>query len=157
MRTNYTAEATAETADTQLVARLRVAVGRLSRQLRQQTPGGVTVTQLSALVSVERQGAIRLGELAAVEGIAPSTLSRIVAALENDGLVRRETDATDRRAYSLMLTDKGRELLASVRAEGTLLLARRYERLSPEDRETLVAALPALEQLTCDPETRRDC
>src|SRR5580693_3647236 len=63
------------------VTRLRVALARLSRRLRRHELAGLTPTQLAALATVERSGPMRLGDLAAAEGIAPSTLTRLVTAL----------------------------------------------------------------------------
>jgi len=71
------------------VTRLRVALARLARRLRKHELAGLTPTQLAALATVERSGPMRLGDLAAAEGIAPSTLTRLVTALEESGLVRR--------------------------------------------------------------------
>jgi len=68
------------------VTRLRVALARLSRRLRRHELAGLTPTQLAALSTVEQAGPLRLGDLAAAEGIAPSTLTRLVAALEELGL-----------------------------------------------------------------------
>ena len=64
------------------VARLRLAIGRLSRRLRRHQLAGLTLTQVAALSTVDRTGPLRLSELAAAEGVAPSTLTRLVAALE---------------------------------------------------------------------------
>ena len=67
------------------VTRLRVALARLARRLRKHELAGLTPTQLAALATVERSGPMRLGDLAAAEGIAPSTLTRLVTALEESG------------------------------------------------------------------------
>ena len=81
------------------VARLRVALARLSRRLRRHSLAGLTPTQLAALSTVEQSGPLRLGDLAAAEGIAPSTLTRLVTALEDIGYVQRTgTRATRARA-----------------------------------------------------------
>ena len=69
------------------VTRLRVAIARLSRRLRRHELAGLTPTQLAALSTVERAGPLRLGDLAAAEGIAPSTLTRLVTVLEEAGYV----------------------------------------------------------------------
>jgi DNA-binding MarR family transcriptional regulator len=137
-------------ADAELVARLRVAVGRIARKLRQQGSGGLTLTQLSALVTIEQSDSIRLGDLAEREGVAPSTLSRIVATLEDAGLVTRTPDPSDRRSSWMSLTDDGRRRLADVRNERTILLTHRVAALDNEARATLYGALPALEQLAGD-------
>ena len=97
--------------DTQLASRLRLAVMRLARVLRQKAQDPITPSQLSALVSVERDGPVTLGELAALESVQPPTMTRIVAALEEQGLVAREADPADRRVSRLDITAAGRKLL----------------------------------------------
>src|ERR1700740_3591348 len=71
------------------VPRLRVALARLARRLRKHELAGLTPTQLAALATVERSGPMRLGDLAAAEGIAPSTLTRLGARLEEAGYGQR--------------------------------------------------------------------
>src|SRR5579872_4961725 len=88
------------------VTRLRVALARLSRRLRRHEVAGLTPTQLAALATVEQAGPMRLGDLAAIEGIAPSTLTRLVAALEESGYVRRSPDPADARATTLVITEE---------------------------------------------------
>jgi DNA-binding MarR family transcriptional regulator len=135
------------------VTRLRVAIARLSRRLRRHELAGLTPTQLAALATVERSGPLRLGDLAAAEGIAPSTLTRLVAALEELGYVQRCADPKDARASTLAITQLGHETLERLRAEGTALLTQSLMLLTPEQRAALAAALPALEQLA-DPDSR---
>jgi DNA-binding MarR family transcriptional regulator len=134
------------------VTRLRVALARLSRRLRRHSQAGLTPTQLAALSTVERWGPLRLGDLAAAEGIAPSTLTRMVAVLEELGYVRRDADPKDARASTLAITVKGHETLEQLREEGTAVLTESLALLSSEQRAALAAALPALEALT-EPET----
>lgn len=129
------------------VTRLRVALARLSRRLRRSELTGLTPTQLMALATVERSGPMRLGDLAAQEGIAPSTLTRLVTALEEQGYVQRCADPSDARASTLAITPAGRTELDRLRAENTALLTRGVMRLTPQQREVLAAALPVLEQL----------
>jgi DNA-binding MarR family transcriptional regulator len=129
------------------VTRLRVALARLSRRLRRHQLAGLTPTQLAALATVEHSGPIRLGDLAAIEGIAPSTLTRLISALEDSGYVKRCADPTDARASTLAITPRGHEVLEQIRTETTLELARSLGQLSPAQRSALAAALPVLEQL----------
>jgi DNA-binding MarR family transcriptional regulator len=129
------------------VTRLRVAIARLSRRLRRHELAGLTPTQLAALSTVERAGPLRLGDLAAAEGIAPSTLTRLVSALEDFGYVRRDADPRDARASTLAITPQGHEMLESLRQEGTALLTRSLTQLTAQQRAALATALPVLEQL----------
>ena len=129
------------------VTRLRVALARLSRRLRRHSLAGLTPTQLAALSTVEQSGPLRLGDLAAAEGIAPSTLTRMVAVLEELGYVRRDADPRDARASTLAITPEGHETLEQLREEGTALLTKWLAMLSLEQRAALAAALPALEAL----------
>ena len=127
--------------------RLRVAIARLTRRLRRHQLAGLTPTQLSALATVEKADALRLGDLAAVEGIAPSTLSRLVTALEDAGYVQRHAVPGDARASTLRITRDGRAVLDRIRQQTTMVLAGMLLDLTPDQRAAVAAALPALEQL----------
>jgi DNA-binding MarR family transcriptional regulator len=129
------------------VTRLRVALARLSRRLRRHELAGLTPTQLAALATIGKTGPMRLGDLAAIEGIAPSTLTRLVTALEEAGYVRRTADPSDARASTLAITAHGQDALERIRTETTLMLTASLELLTAEQRSALAAALPVLEQL----------
>jgi DNA-binding MarR family transcriptional regulator len=129
------------------VARLRLAIARLSRRLRRHQLAGLTLTQVAALSTVDRSGPLRLSELAAVEGVAPSTLTRLVAALEDRGYVERAVVASDARASELAITPRGREVLDLIRQDSTTVLASSLASLQPDQLAALAAALPAIEQL----------
>jgi DNA-binding MarR family transcriptional regulator len=129
------------------VARLRVAIARLGRRLRRHELAGLTPTQLSTLATVERAGPVRLSDLAAAEGIAPSTLTRLVTALEERGHLSRCPVPGDARASTVQITQAGRDALKLIREQSTIMLADRLRALSREQRAALAAALPALEQL----------
>ena len=128
-------------------ARLRQAIARLSRRLRRHQIAGLTPTQLAALYTVEQSGPLRLSDLAAAEGIAPSTLTRLVAVLEDRHYVQRCAVAGDARASKLAITPQGREVLERIRQESTTALAGSLALLRPEEIAALAAALPAIEQL----------
>ena len=113
------------------VTRLRVAIARLSRRLRKHELAGLTPTQLAALATVERAGPLRLGDLAAAERIAPSTLTRLVSVLEEHGYVQRCAVPGDARAWTLDVTSRGHEVLERIRQENTILLADSLLTLSP--------------------------
>ncbi|HEY1320262.1 MAG TPA: MarR family winged helix-turn-helix transcriptional regulator [Streptosporangiaceae bacterium] len=129
------------------VARLRVAIARVSRRLRRHEIAGLTPTQLSALATVERVGPLRLGDLAAAEGIAPSTLTRLVTVLEERGYVTRCPVPGDARASTLAIAPAGQAALSQIRQENTIWLSDSLRTLSREQLAALAAALPALEQL----------
>lgn len=129
------------------VTRLRVALARLSRRLRRHELAGLTPTQLAALATVGRSGPMRLGDLAAAEGIAPSTLTRLVTALEESGYVRRCADPSDARASTLAITPHGQDALERIRTESTLMLTASLQLLTPAQRSALAEAVPVLEQL----------
>src|SRR5215470_16604348 len=116
------------------VTRLRVAIARLSRQLRRHELAGLTPSQLAALSTVERSGPLRLGDLAAAEGIAPSTLTRLVTVLEDAGYVTRRPDPTDARASTIAITEAGHEAMERLREEGTARLTVSLRLLSPAQR-----------------------
>jgi len=134
--------------DSQLASRLRLAVMRLARVLRQKAQDPITPSQLSALVSVERDGPVTLGELAALESVQPPTMTRIVAALEEQDLVVREADAADRRISRLHITGAGRKLLEKNRSRKTAYLASRMRGLDAAEREILERAAALLERMT---------
>ena len=129
------------------VTRLRVAIARVSRSLRRHELAGLTPTQLSALATVEQAGPVRLGDLAAAEKIAPSTLTRLVTVLEERGYVERQPVPEDARASTLVVTPDGHAILEQIRRESTILLADNLRTLSPDQLAALAAALPALERI----------
>jgi DNA-binding MarR family transcriptional regulator len=133
-----------------LPARLRLAVTRLARRLRQQGETSASPTQLAVLATVERDGPITLGALAAVERVQPPTITAAVGRLEQRGLVRRLTDPDDRRVARVEITPEGRRLLQQSRSRKTAYLERRLETLTPDDRATLERAADILERLIED-------
>jgi DNA-binding MarR family transcriptional regulator len=133
--------------DHDLVESLRLAVGRLARRLRQQAEAEITASQLSALASIGRLGPITLGNLASVERLRPPTVTRIVANLEESGLVARQADASDRRVSRVEVTQSGRELLEVTRTRKDAYLATRLATLGKADLDVLRQATAVLERL----------
>lgn len=133
--------------DVEELTRLRLAVSRLGRRIRQRGGGGVTSSQLSVLFSVARLAPVSLGELASAEGVQPPSITRCVATLQQRGLLEREASARDRRVSTVRLTDAGSSLLRSVRSSRDAWFVALASELQPEDLRRLVAALPALERL----------
>jgi DNA-binding MarR family transcriptional regulator len=135
---------------TELAARLRLAVGRLNRRIRIDGHEVTPPLQLSALVTVEQHGPLRLSELARREAVTAPTMSRVLAALDEQGLVIRTPDPHDARGVRIVVSELGARRLNEVRSTRTALVARRLERLTPEQRGLLTDALPALEALLVD-------
>ena len=134
----------------QLATDLRLLIGRLARRLRQQGETGVTASLMSAMWSIERLQPVTLGELSTAERVQPPTITRIANSLESAGLVRRETDPSDRRVCRVRLTSKGQRLLDRTRSQRTAYLNRRLRVLEPADRRILEQAVPVLERLLED-------
>ena len=146
-------ESTRVTQDTaELAGRLRLAVTRLARQMRQQTDTGLSPTMLATLATVEAAGPLTLGDLAVREQVAPPTITRAVTGLEADGLVVRRVDPGDRRVVHVEVTPSGRRLLERARTRKNAWLARRLRGFAAEDVELLAAAVAALERLAGGPE-----
>ncbi|NUH35990.1 MarR family transcriptional regulator [Streptomyces samsunensis] len=133
----------------ELAERLRIAIQDLLPALRgaRGEHGDLTPSRQAALGALATQGPMRISALATRLGIALPTTSRMVDLLDASGWIERTPDPEDRRASLIALTDPGRELLRTVRREAATRLAARIEKLSPEERRTLYAALPALESL----------
>jgi DNA-binding MarR family transcriptional regulator len=133
--------------DDELAARLRLSVTRLARRLRATAGDDVTASQLSALSSIACRGPLTLGELSAVERVRPPTMTRIVASLEETGLVLRSVDQLDRRVARVDLTPEGHRLLDASRVRKDAYLAERLGQLEPPERAALGRAADALDRL----------
>ena len=132
----------------ELAARLRLAVTRLARRLRQEAEAGITPSMLSALSSAERQGPVTMRDLCTAEQVQPPTMTRIVAALVAAGLVVREPDPQDGRVAWVKVTPEGRRLLERSRRRKEAFLARALRDLDPRDVAALEAAADVLERFT---------
>ncbi|MEU6020928.1 MULTISPECIES: MarR family winged helix-turn-helix transcriptional regulator [unclassified Micromonospora] len=133
----------------QLAHQLRDAITRLNRRVRQARPvGDLTVTQLSALTSIRLGGALTPRELADVERVQPPTMTKIVAKLEERGLVQRTPHPTDGRQVILAVTAGGQDVLDQFERVRDEWLARRLTELSDTDRETLQHAAEILQRLS---------
>jgi DNA-binding MarR family transcriptional regulator len=130
------------------VARLRVALTRIARSLdRDVETGGLTHTQVWVLGTIASRGPLGLSEVAEIERLNPTMLSRIVGKLVDAGLVSRLADPDDGRAARVEATRAGVKLYDQRRRERSALFARRVAVLPETDAQTLLAALPALEAL----------
>jgi DNA-binding MarR family transcriptional regulator len=135
---------------TEIASELRRSVTRLNRRLRQNSLGGVSPAQASLLASVDILGNATLGDLEAREQVQPPTVTRLVTALEEMGLVQRITDENDRRCQRVSLTPHGRREVAQIRERKTEYLAMRLAQLSDGDRHLLPKLARLLEHLVGD-------
>jgi DNA-binding MarR family transcriptional regulator len=127
---------------------MRRAVGRLSRRLRQTRAGAeLSPSQYEVLVTIVGRGPLRHADLAIMEGLNPTMLSRIIGKLETAGLVARLADSGDGRVVHVAATKMGRDLLTRIRNERSDALSLALNGLSEEEHQRLMAALPVLESL----------
>jgi DNA-binding MarR family transcriptional regulator len=133
--------------DVELASRLRTAIARSARRLRQESGTGLSPSLTAALVTVERHGPLTPSELAARERVQRPTITRVVYRLEELGLVTRAADPADRRSALITITPAGRELLATARTRKDAFLSERLEALDPQDRATLERAAALLEDM----------
>ena len=126
---------------------------RLARELRREIQTlGVTSGQVTLLIQIKRDPGITASELAERERISAPGMSGHISRLETAGLIER-TRAADRRRIGVTLTPAGEQVLEDVRRRRTAWLSKRLKGLSPEERDTIEAALPALEKLLEAPTT----
>lgn len=134
--------------DAAAVTRLRRVIARLARLFNTSASSeGLSPTQASVLTLVVFRGPIGLSELAEIEGLNPTMLSRIVAKLDGEGLIRRQPNPADQRAAQVEATDAGRQASERVRALQTEKVTKILDGLPPEITTSLHSALPALEAL----------
>ena len=140
--------------DAALATAMRISISRLARRLRVERLGlGGTETvlsdiQLAALAALARHDSMTPGELAEHEKVQPPSMTRVIAVLEERGLVRREPHATDRRQVILTVTNEGRDVVQRVRRRREAWLAQRLQELTPDERQILRAAAPILEKIS---------
>ena len=134
--------------DPALASSLRLAVMRLARRMRAERPDSdLSLTQLSALAVLERQGPLTPRELAAAERIRPPSMTRVVAALEAAGLVIRTDHPSDGRQVLLAASPEGAAIVREDRRRRDAWLAQRLRDLPREDVEVLRRAAVVLERL----------
>lgn len=130
-------------------ADLRVAVGRIARRLRQaHEVGDVTLSEVSVLARLDRDGPNTSGALAELERIRPQAMGVTLSDLDSRGLVRREADAADGRKLLTFITDAGRNMLSQRRSASAQRLGRAMaDEFSAAERRRLLAVLPLLDRL----------
>jgi DNA-binding MarR family transcriptional regulator len=137
------------TSTAELASLLRVSVMRLSRRLRAERPDvGLSLTQIATLGTIDRHGPLTPREIADHEKVQPPSMTRILAGLEERGLIVRTPHASDGRQYLVSLAPQGRSLLRDDRRQREAWLARRLAELTPEERELLRAVAPIMDRIT---------
>jgi DNA-binding MarR family transcriptional regulator len=132
----------------ELASQLRPALLRLTRVVRnQRVDMSVTLTQLSAMGTLRKHGPMSAGELAACERVQPPSMTKVLANLEERGLVRRDVHPTDRRQAVIDITPAGEELLDSERRSRDAWLSKQLGTLSADERALVQRAIPIMEKL----------
>lgn len=136
------------TATAELASQLRASVTRLARRLRYERPDtALPLTHLATLGILERHGSLSPGELATHERVQPPSMTRVLAALEDRGLVSRHPHPTDGRQVVVELTPAAHDLLAEDRRRREAWLSLRLSELTIEERATLRAATEIFDRL----------
>src|SRR5579863_4151570 len=131
-----------------LAGEVAVALERLFGVFRSLSPAsGLSLTSAATLATLERSGSSRLTWLAAREGVTQPAMTQLIARLEDAGLVDRAADPADGRVVQVRITADGRAMLAARRAVRAERVAGLLDRLGPDEREALAAALPAMDAL----------
>jgi DNA-binding MarR family transcriptional regulator len=133
-----------------LAGHLRLTIVRTARRLRQEAGSELSPSLTAALVTVEQHGPLTPSDVAARERVQRPTATRVLARLEEQGLIERMTDPADRRSSLLTATPAGRALLDELRTRKTAFLASRIEKLTPEERQTLDRAADILERMLAE-------
>jgi DNA-binding MarR family transcriptional regulator len=132
----------------ELAALLRPSLLRLTRIIRnQRVDMSITLTQLSAMATLRKHGPMSAGELAAQERVQPPSMTKVLANLEERGLVRRAAHPTDRRQAIIEITDAGVDLIESERRSRDAWLSQRLAQLTPDERAAIRNVLPVLDKL----------
>ncbi len=144
-------ETAPDTMLTDSAARLRLAIVRTARRLRQEAVGAggaeLTPTAASALATVERHGPLTPSELAEIERVKRPTATRTLRLLTEAGLVDRAPDPDDGRSALVSVSAAGHEQLRRLRGRKNAYLARRMRELPADDMATLEHAASILERI----------
>jgi DNA-binding MarR family transcriptional regulator len=135
-----------EIAPDSVPARLALVVGRLNRLLGAGS-GGLSHGQLTALATVAKNGSLRMADLAGLELVSAPGMTRVVAELENRGLVARSVDPDDGRAFRIQITPEGTAAVLRARAARAQIIAALLGELDATELAEIEAALPVLERV----------
>jgi DNA-binding MarR family transcriptional regulator len=127
---------------------LRIALGRIVRRLRQRhAAGDLTLSELSVLSRLDRDGPTTPGVLADDERVRPQAMGATLAALERRQFVERRAHPDDGRRVVMSVTRAGQRIVVDRRDLNTQRMARALAEFSPAEQHRLVAAIPLFEQL----------
>ena len=132
-----------------MVAALRAAVLVLARRLRYQLAGDdeLSATELAVLGRIGRCGPLTPGQLARAEHVRPPSMTKVIESLEGRGMLSRRPHPTDGRQYLLSRTETAEAFVEASRQLRTAWLADHLEQLTPDERDAIAAAAPALGRL----------
>jgi DNA-binding MarR family transcriptional regulator len=137
-----------ERSEDTLAAGVAAALERLIGLFRSLSPAsGMSLTSAATLATLDRSGPSRLTWLAGREGVTQPAMTQVIARLEGAGLVDRAADPADGRVVQVRITADGKAMLARRRAVRAERVAGLLDRLSPDERAALAAALPAMDAL----------
>jgi DNA-binding MarR family transcriptional regulator len=140
------------TTTAELASELRLSVMRLTRRLRAERADiGLSLTQLSALGTIDRHGTMTPREVADHERVRPPSMTRVLALLEERGLIDRIAHPSDGRQQLASVAPAGRDLLREDRRRREAWLALRLAELTPQERAALRAAMPIIDRITQTP------
>ena len=131
----------------ELPARLRLAIARMARRMRQEAGDDLSPSMTAALATIENHGPLTPSRLAELERIKRPTATRVLRRLEEEGLIERAADPTDGRSTVVRVTRSGSARLKKLRSRKNAYLARRLRELPEEDVEALERAADVLERL----------
>jgi DNA-binding MarR family transcriptional regulator len=129
--------------------------GLLATLLRR-APRDISLTSLATLSTLDRAGAKKITELAALEGVTQPSMTTLIAGLEKAGFVERSGDPHDKRVSMVSVTSAGRDYIRHRRQVGTKAFATLVSELPPEEAAALAAAVPALVRLQDIDNQQRD-
>jgi DNA-binding MarR family transcriptional regulator len=133
--------------DAEEINRLRLVLLRVARQIRANSPSGVTPSQLAVIATLVRHGPCTIGQIAEFERVQPPSVSKIVEGLTAVGLVERERDPDDRRRVVITLSQQGKAFVERTRTESVSWLATRLAHLNESELEAVAEAVPLFERL----------
>ena len=142
------AQATTPAPDlTERASRLRLAITRTARRMRQEASPDLGPASLSALATIDRLGPLTPSEIAKAERIQRPTATRLLAGLAEKGLVTRAADPTDGRCSIVSATPEGKAMLKRLRGRKNAYLAKRMKDLCDDDVAALERATEILERV----------